>query len=61
MLRVRLHVSHKEKDCESTINIAYARHRVESARLTYLGLVNHENDYIYSPWYVIIMAYSKFQ
>ena len=29
------------------INITYARHRVESARLTYLGLVNHENDYIF--------------
>ena len=31
------------------INITYARHRVESARLTYLGLVNHENDYVYIP------------
>ena len=39
-----------------SINIAYVRHRVESARLTYMGLMNHENDYIYSPWYVIIPA-----
>ena len=39
-----------------SINIAYVRHRVESARLTYMGLMNHENDYMYSPWYVIIPA-----
>jgi len=32
-----------------SINIAYGRHRVESARLTYMGLMNHENDYMYIP------------
>ena len=32
-----------------SINIAYVRHRVESARLTYMGLMNHENDYINIP------------
>ena len=41
--------SQKANDLKKNINITYARHREECARLTYLGLVNHEKDYIYSP------------
>ena len=64
-LRKATSISRRDKLCKFN-NIAHEGTFEEwiynrVVKLACLGLMNHEHDFIYSPWYAIISNYSYFQ